>query len=120
MTLKFKIEDFKYYKHRDLHTHYLQHELMESWTQLAQKVFDEWLEKHRPVYGDNTWAWYRDNLHNYSHKARVVAIEEIKKEPEPCKHEAGPMKSFSFRSFAVYECIHCRKKLKSTGWEEIY
>lgn len=99
------------------------------WTE-AQTIFEAWL-KEQPVvisYGSRC-MWAKEgsspscgcNFKNPTHTARLVAIEEIKR--EPCKHEPKPVwvgdkdKVFIASEIEItvngnhWECKHCGVKL---------
>lgn len=89
---------------------------------LANRRFEAWLKEQPVVYGHDlngeceTWnfAHYRDNYPATSdtHTARLVCIEEIKR--EPCKHEPRTeIYNEGFNDFRVFmdDCKHCGVKL---------
>ena len=54
---------------------------IESAVNIAQKAFDEWLEKQTVVFGfgaSDGWGWRTDSRNGETKKAYVVCIEEIK------------------------------------------
>lgn len=80
---------------------------------LAQKAFDEWLEKQTVVYGfgaHDGWGWRTDSRNGETKKAYVVCIEDIKE----CEH-----KNIKYY-LSLIQCKDCNKQLKpKNGWEEI-
>lgn len=79
---------------------------------LAQKAFDEWLEKQPTYYGD-TWGNYSlDITNDTSKKGKLVCIQEIEK--KECEHVG-----FSYidgLNRLRWSCNLCDADLTPTGW----
>lgn len=103
--LVFELKDFS----RDFMSHGLSKDLA---VQQAQAKFDNWFKENienAPVIyvraGKNCgWLGSTDNLKGDTHKARLVDIQEIKKD---CKHE--PPKSYE--STQRIFCVNCNIEL---------
>lgn len=87
---------------------------------VAQKVFNEWLEKQTVVYGYGIGAM-KSSLWNmngpekerqpHTHKAYLVCIEDIK----GCEHNGH----ITVIQKGLFKCSDCDKELKpKNGWEE--
>ena len=83
---------------------------------IAQKAFDEWLEKQTVVYGQlavQNYVWNTKNPEWHdTHKAYLVCIEEIKE----CEHNGHII----VIQKGLFKCSDCDKELKpKNGWEEL-
>lgn len=82
----------------------------------AQGVFEQWLEKQPVVYFSEQFPHILNRnkppLEHYdTHTARLVDIQEIKKE---CEHKRIAHWNFDFKTEVT--CLDCNKKLKAK-WE---
>lgn len=81
---------------------------------IAQDIFENWLKEQPVVTGwqdDDSWVWGTSVNKPDTHTARLVAIEEIKR--EPCKHEADGLISGTVVEYSLnnIKCRHCGVKL---------
>lgn len=83
----------------------------------AQAKFDEWFVREimsaPVVYSNNAHAWLESENTISLKKARIVMIEEIKKE---CKHEPDSFESYV--NTGKYSCKHCGVRLIQE-WKEV-
>ena len=93
-------------------------------SEIAQKAFDEWLEKQPAVFGFGAydgWGWRTDSRNGETQKAYVVCIEPIRE----CEHKRietrYPLERGGLNyTIEKFYCLDCNKELKpKNGWEEI-
>lgn len=85
----------------------------------AQQIFTEWLQSQIVVYGyDNSMnGWYEGKDRAVTHTARLICIEELKK--EPCRHDprwTNQIPGWHHGPGSEVACYICGVKLKAR-WE---
>ena len=89
----------------------------EGMANIAQKAFDEWLEKQKVVYySERKILFYK--VKEATHRGYLVCMEEIK----GCEHRTvvNDQDMSGRRILDLWRCRDCNKQLKpKNGWEEI-
>ena len=109
--MKFKPEDFE--KHWLANRNYVW--TSEGAAKVANDVLEKWLKDAKVVYGwidSDTWSGrHTDN----THRALLIQIEEIKR--EPCKHEPK-FEQGGVQSLTANTCKHCGVRIVVADWKQ--
>ncbi len=93
----------------------------EGLAKVANEKLRKLIEASPLVYGlktrSNKWAFDQEENHfTNTHTARLMFIEEIKK--EPCKHEPSKTR-LDFGGIPISICVHCGVELQVAEWREV-